>query len=83
MTGVTLRGQDAQPGDLFAALPGAAVHGARYAADAVAAGAVAVLADAAGAAELGALDVPVLVHPEPRSVLGEVAAEVYGRPRGG
>ncbi|MFN6552047.1 UDP-N-acetylmuramoyl-L-alanyl-D-glutamate--2,6-diaminopimelate ligase [Mycolicibacterium septicum] len=80
VTGVTLRGQDAQPGDLFAALPGAAVHGARYAADAVAAGAVAVLTDAAGAAELGGLDVPILIHPDPRSVLGEVAAEVYGRP---
>lgn len=80
VTGVTLRGQDAQPGDLFAALPGAAVHGARYALDAVAAGAVAVLTDPAGAAELGGLDVPILVHPEPRSVLGEVAAEVYGRP---
>ncbi|OBB16697.1 UDP-N-acetylmuramoyl-L-alanyl-D-glutamate--2,6-diaminopimelate ligase [Mycolicibacterium setense] len=80
VTGVTLRGQDARPGDLFAALPGSAVHGARYAADAVAAGAVAVLTDAAGAAECGGLDVPVLVHPDPRSVLGEVAAEVYGRP---
>lgn len=80
VTGVTLRGQDAQPGDLFAALPGAAVHGARYAVDAVAAGAVAVLTDAAGAAELGGLDVPILIHPDPRSVLGEVAAEVYGRP---
>lgn len=80
VTGVTLRGQDARPGDLFAALPGSAVHGARYAADAVAAGAVAVLTDAAGAAELNALEVPILVHPDPRSVLGEVAAEVYGRP---
>ncbi len=80
VTGVTLRGQDAQPGDLFAALPGAAVHGARYAADAVAAGAVAVLTDDAGAAELSGLTVPVLIHPDPRSVLGEVAAEVYGRP---
>jgi UDP-N-acetylmuramoyl-L-alanyl-D-glutamate--2,6-diaminopimelate ligase len=80
VTGVTLRGQDARPGDLFAALPGAAVHGARYAADAVAAGAVAVLTDAAGAAELSGLDVPVLIHRDPRSVLGEVAAEVYGRP---
>ncbi|MCV7203075.1 UDP-N-acetylmuramoyl-L-alanyl-D-glutamate--2,6-diaminopimelate ligase [Mycolicibacterium peregrinum] len=80
VTGVTLRGQDARPGDLFAALPGSAVHGARYAADAVAAGAVAVLTDAAGAAELKALEVPILVHPDPRSVLGEVAAEVYGRP---
>ncbi|WP_209915249.1 UDP-N-acetylmuramoyl-L-alanyl-D-glutamate--2,6-diaminopimelate ligase [Mycolicibacterium lutetiense] len=80
VTGVTLRGQDARPGDLFAALPGSAVHGARYSADAVAAGAVAVLTDAAGAAELGALQVPVLIHPDPRSVLGEVASEVYGRP---
>lgn len=80
VTGVTLRGQDARPGDLFAALPGSAVHGARYAADAVAAGAVAVLTDAAGAADLGALEVPILIHPDPRSVLGEVAAEVYGRP---
>lgn len=80
VTGVTLRGQDAQPGDLFAALPGAAVHGARYAADAVAAGAVAVLTDAVGAADLAGLDVPVLSHPDPRTVLGEVAAEVYGRP---
>ncbi|CDO33386.1 UDP-N-acetylmuramoyl-L-alanyl-D-glutamate--2,6-diaminopimelate ligase [Mycolicibacterium porcinum] len=80
VTGVTLRGQDAQPGDLFAALPGSTVHGARYASDALAAGAVAVLTDPAGAAELDGLDVPILVHPDPRSVLGEVAAEVYGRP---
>ncbi|BBX25199.1 UDP-N-acetylmuramoyl-L-alanyl-D-glutamate--2,6-diaminopimelate ligase [Mycolicibacterium alvei] len=80
VTGVTLRGQDARPGDLFAALPGSAVHGARYAAEAVAAGAVAVLTDAAGAAELGALQVPVLIHSDPRAVLGAVASEVYGRP---
>ena len=31
VTGVTLRSQDAQPGDLFAALPGASSHGGRYA----------------------------------------------------
>jgi UDP-N-acetylmuramoyl-L-alanyl-D-glutamate--2,6-diaminopimelate ligase len=81
ITGVTLRGQHAQPGDLFAALPGASSHGARYAGDAVAHGAVAVLTDAAGAAEMGSDgDVPVLIHPEPRSVLGELAATVYGHP---
>ncbi|MGV0744620.1 UDP-N-acetylmuramoyl-L-alanyl-D-glutamate--2,6-diaminopimelate ligase [Mycolicibacterium sp. XJ870] len=81
VTGVTLRGQDAQPADLFAALPGAAAHGARYASDAVARGAVAVLTDPDGAAQLaGTLDVPVLVHPEPRSVLGELTATVYGHP---
>jgi UDP-N-acetylmuramoyl-L-alanyl-D-glutamate--2,6-diaminopimelate ligase len=81
VTGVTLRGQDAQPGDLFAALPGSAAHGARYAADAVSRGAVAVLTDPAGVGELSdSLGVPMLVHPEPRSVLGELAAAVYGRP---
>jgi UDP-N-acetylmuramoyl-L-alanyl-D-glutamate--2,6-diaminopimelate ligase len=81
ITGVTLRGQDAMPGDLFAALPGASSHGGRYVSDAVGRGAVAVLTDAAGVAHIGAdAGVPVLIHPDPRSVLGEVAATVYGRP---
>ncbi len=82
ITGVTLRAQDVQPGDLFAALPGAATHGARFYRDALDGGAVAVLTDAAGLAELvdDAAPVPVLVHAQPRSVLGELAATVYGRP---
>ena len=52
VTGVTLRAQDVRPGDLFAALPGTRVHGAAFAAQAVAAGAVAVLTDPAGADQL-------------------------------
>ncbi|ETW23593.1 UDP-N-acetylmuramoyl-L-alanyl-D-glutamate--2,6-diaminopimelate ligase [Mycobacterium gastri] len=82
VTGVTLRAQDVAPGDLFAALPGSATHGARYAGDAIARGAVAVLTDADGVAELGAhgATVPVLVHPAPRTVLGGLAATVYGHP---
>jgi UDP-N-acetylmuramoyl-L-alanyl-D-glutamate--2,6-diaminopimelate ligase len=81
VTGVTLRGQNAQPGDLFAALPGTSSHGGRFVGDAVARGAVAVLTDAAGIAEMGsAVDVPVLIHPFPRTVLGELAADVYGHP---
>ncbi|TPG28024.1 UDP-N-acetylmuramoyl-L-alanyl-D-glutamate--2,6-diaminopimelate ligase [Mycolicibacterium hodleri] len=81
VTGVTLRSQDAGPGDLFAALAGASSHGARYAEDAVRQGAVAVLTDEAGVAVMGAgVAVPVLVHPAPRTVLGELAAAVYGRP---
>ena len=62
--------------------PGATSHGARYAAEAL--GAVRspcsptpAGVDAACAADVG---VPVLVHPAPRSVLGELAATVYGRP---
>ncbi|TDH48614.1 UDP-N-acetylmuramoyl-L-alanyl-D-glutamate--2,6-diaminopimelate ligase [Mycobacterium eburneum] len=81
ITGVTLRAQDAAPGDLFAALPGSATHGAHYAGQAVEHGAVAVLTDPAGAAAMGAdRTVPVLVHPAPREILGALAATVYGHP---
>ncbi|OBB95229.1 UDP-N-acetylmuramoyl-L-alanyl-D-glutamate--2,6-diaminopimelate ligase [Mycobacterium sp. 852002-40037_SCH5390672] len=85
ITGVTLRAQDVLPGDLFAALAGLTTHGARYAAEAIERGAVAVLTDAAGVAEMSAArapGVPTLVHPDPRSVLGGVAATVYGNPSG-
>jgi len=81
ITGVTLRSQDVRDSDLFAALPGASSHGARHAGEAVSRGAAAILTDPAGAAEIGRdVDVPVLIHPAPRSVLGEVAATVYGNP---
>jgi UDP-N-acetylmuramoyl-L-alanyl-D-glutamate--2,6-diaminopimelate ligase len=79
VTGVTLRAQETLPGDLFAALQGANVHGAEFAADAIAAGAVAVLTDTAGAAALS-VGIPVIVHPAPRTVLGAAAALVYGEP---
>ncbi len=85
ITGVTLRAQDAAPGDLFAALPGASVHGAEFAGPALAAGAVAVLTDPEGAAVIRRLlgdppPAPVLVHLSPRSVLGKLASDVYGHP---
>lgn len=85
ITGVTLRGQDALAGDLFAALPGSSSHGAEYTGTAIEGGAAAVLTDAEGLAvihrRLGApAPIPVLVHPAPRSVLGELAAAVYGHP---
>ncbi|MFG1797983.1 UDP-N-acetylmuramoyl-L-alanyl-D-glutamate--2,6-diaminopimelate ligase [Nocardia sp. NPDC049149] len=80
VTGIEQRSNAVLPGDLFAALPGARSHGARFAADAVARGAVAVLTDAAGAELAGALDVPVLVRENPRGVLGELSASIYGNP---
>nr|WP_253648895.1 UDP-N-acetylmuramoyl-L-alanyl-D-glutamate--2,6-diaminopimelate ligase [Williamsia deligens] len=85
VTGATLRAQDVVAGDLFAALPGARVHGAQFAVDAVDAGATAVLTDPAGAALLQSsvppgTSVAVLVHPDPRAVLGAVCARVYGDP---
>ena len=93
VTGITLRAQDVRPGDLFAAVPGTRVHGAKFAGDAVRAGAAAILTDRSGLAAVlergGAAEaatgaaqpvVPVLVVDDPRAVLGTVAAAVYGDP---
>ena len=79
VTGVSLSTSRVRPGDLYAALPGARAHGADFAAEALAAGAVLVLTDPDGAALLpdGA---PALVVPRPRSLLGALAARVYGEP---
>lgn len=79
VTGISLSTQRILPGDLYAALPGARAHGADFADQALASGAVAVLTDADGAARLPA-DTPVLVVEQPRSVLGRVAAHLYGEP---
>ena len=81
LTGVTLRAQDARPGDLFAAVPGSRAHGAQYVAQAITAGAVAVLTDDAGARLLpDTPDVPLLVVDRPREQLGAVARRIYGDP---
>ena len=80
VTGVTLASAEVGPGDLYAALPGARTHGARYAADAAARGAVAVLTDPTGRAEATATGLPVCVVDDPRGLLGAVAARVYGEP---
>jgi len=81
-TGATLRAQHVLPGDLFAALPGARVHGADFTGSAVAAGAIAVLTDEAGARRPAVRDsgLPVIVHDDPRGVLGPMAAWIYGEP---
>ncbi|MCU1592931.1 MAG: UDP-N-acetylmuramyl-tripeptide synthetase [Frankiales bacterium] len=78
VTGCTHDSRAVQPGDLYAALPGANVHGAAFVTQAVAAGAVAVLTDPAGAAMVQG--VPALVTEDPRSVLGTVASWVHGHP---
>jgi UDP-N-acetylmuramoyl-L-alanyl-D-glutamate--2,6-diaminopimelate ligase len=85
VTGITLRAQQALPGDLFVALPSLSPgrpHGADFAGTAVRAGAVAMLTDPAGAdrAVSAGGGVPVLVHPDPRSVVGPLSARIYGDP---
>ncbi len=78
-TGVSMASDDVEPGDLFVAVPGLKVHGARFAADAVARGAVAVLTDDDGAA-LVPTGTPVLVSEDPRLLAGPVAAWALGDP---
>ncbi|MQA32353.1 Mur ligase family protein, partial [Modestobacter roseus] len=80
VTGVTHASGEVRPGDLYAALPGARTHGARFAADAAARGAVAVLTDPAGADAARATGLAVCLADHPRAVLGPVAGRVYGRP---
>ncbi|SCX50195.1 UDP-N-acetylmuramoylalanyl-D-glutamate--2,6-diaminopimelate ligase [Klenkia marina] len=80
VSGVGLASDRVVPGHLFAALPGAKAHGIRFLAQARERGAVAVLTDPAGAAQVDDPALPVLVHDDPRAVLGEVAAHVHGRP---
>ena len=85
VTGVSVDSGDTAAGELFVALPGFKRHGADFAGEAVSAGAVAVLTDAAGA-EIVRRDVPgvpVLVHDDPRAVVGPVAAAVYHHPASG
>lgn len=77
--GVALSSSLIEPGDLFVALPGAKGHGAAYAPLAVAAGARAVLTDPAGAVLLEP-DTPQMVVPDPRAVIGDLSAWIYGYP---
>lgn len=78
LTGVTHDSRSVQPGDLYAALPGARVHGAQFIDQAIEAGAVAVLTDPAGAQSVK--DIPTYVVADPRAALGELSAEIYRHP---
>ncbi|WP_406319788.1 UDP-N-acetylmuramoyl-L-alanyl-D-glutamate--2,6-diaminopimelate ligase [Streptosporangium sp. NBC_01639] len=80
VSGITIDSRRVQRGDLYVALPGAASHGADFSAQALAAGASAILTDEAGRPAAVATGLPVLVVPDPRAVLGQVSAWVYGRP---
>ncbi|MFJ5548260.1 UDP-N-acetylmuramoyl-L-alanyl-D-glutamate--2,6-diaminopimelate ligase [Streptomyces sp. NPDC093225] len=80
ITGITHDSRAVRPGDVYAALPGANVHGADFAAQAAALGAAAVLTDPAGADRAAATGLPVLAVEDPRGRMGELAAEIYGRP---
>ncbi|MCP9960674.1 UDP-N-acetylmuramoyl-L-alanyl-D-glutamate--2,6-diaminopimelate ligase [Streptomyces somaliensis] len=83
VTGITHDSRAVRPGDVYAALPGARLHGADFAAQAAGLGAAAILTDPAGADRAAATGLPVLVADDPRGRMGELAAEIYGRPGSG
>jgi UDP-N-acetylmuramoyl-L-alanyl-D-glutamate--2,6-diaminopimelate ligase len=80
VTGITHDSRLVRPGDLYAALPGSQVHGARFCEQAAAAGAAAVLTDPAGRDAAEDCGLPAFVVADPRARLGEVAAWIYGYP---
>src|ERR1700742_2713076 len=80
LSGVSLDSRAVQPGDLYAALPGARTHGAAYSEQAVAAGAVAILTDPDGRDHAARTGVPVFVVSNPRERLGDVSCWIYGDP---
>ncbi|GAA4058115.1 Mur ligase family protein [Agromyces indicus] len=77
VTGVAIASGAVQGGDLYVGVPGRNAHGARYAGQAAANGAVAVLTDAAGVELAAESGLPVLVTPDARTALGEVAAWIH------
>nr|WP_111403527.1 UDP-N-acetylmuramoyl-L-alanyl-D-glutamate--2,6-diaminopimelate ligase [Phycocomes zhengii] len=82
VTGLSVDSRAVAPGHLFAALPGARVHGAAFVPAALTAGAVAVLTDRAGLAlaedALASSGAAVVLAEDPRQALAYAAALWFG-----
>ncbi|MEU6116450.1 UDP-N-acetylmuramoyl-L-alanyl-D-glutamate--2,6-diaminopimelate ligase [Streptomyces sp. NPDC047117] len=80
VTGITHDSRAVRPGDIYAALPGARLHGADFAAQARELGAAAILTDPAGTERAAATGLPVLTVDNPRARMGALAVSIYGDP---
>jgi UDP-N-acetylmuramoyl-L-alanyl-D-glutamate--2,6-diaminopimelate ligase len=78
LSGLTLATADLRPGEAFVAIRGVNSHGASYAAAAAEKGAVAVITDVEGAELAASAGLPVVVVENPRAMLGDLSAWVYG-----
>ncbi|WP_116084730.1 UDP-N-acetylmuramoyl-L-alanyl-D-glutamate--2,6-diaminopimelate ligase [Tropicimonas sp. IMCC34011] len=82
ITGLAVDSRQVRPGDLFAALPGTAIHGATFAETALERGAVALLTDSEGARvaapALAGSDAVLIVTEDPREALAYAAALWFG-----
>ncbi|MCC6375740.1 MAG: UDP-N-acetylmuramoyl-L-alanyl-D-glutamate--2,6-diaminopimelate ligase [Microbacteriaceae bacterium] len=77
VTGITVRSNEVQPGDLFVGMPGEHTHGASFSASAKEAGATGVLTDQAGVQFAIEAGLPVVIVDSPRLALGDVSAWIY------
>ena len=80
ISGLSADSRALRAGDAFVAYPGASADGRRYIQDAIARGAVAVLWERDGFSWDEAWRVPNIAVDGLRSMAGEIAHEVYGRP---
>ena len=78
IAGVTADSRHVVPGDLFAALPGTRTDGRTFIADAVERGAVAILAPPGTSWPPGVPPRPIILDPEPRQCLAQIAAVLAG-----
>ena len=82
VTGLAFDSRDVKAGNLFAALPGSNVHGAKFIRKAISAGARAVLTDEEGfriaASDLRGGGPPIIVSEDPRAELARAAAKWFG-----
>lgn len=78
LTGITLATADLRAGEAFVAIQGAKRHGADFAQTAADKGATALITDAAGAEIARDAGLPIIVVDDPRALLGELSAWVYG-----
>ncbi|MFC5369921.1 UDP-N-acetylmuramoyl-L-alanyl-D-glutamate--2,6-diaminopimelate ligase [Arcanobacterium bovis] len=83
VTGAAIGSREIEAGDIFIAVPGERVHGAKFASAAQSAGAVAILTDRAGYEIISSdqpLEVPVLIANDIAGCQGAVATFVYNTP---
>ena len=78
LTGITLATADLRAGEAFVAIQGVNRHGAEFAPVAAEKGAVAIITDDAGADIAASAGLPIVVVDDPRGVLGDLSAWVYG-----
>ncbi|MGC0367868.1 UDP-N-acetylmuramoyl-L-alanyl-D-glutamate--2,6-diaminopimelate ligase [Microbacterium sp. SLBN-111] len=78
LTGITLATADLRAGEAFVAIRGVNRHGAEFATTAAERGAVAVITDEAGAEIAAPAGLPIVVVADPRALLGDLSAWVYG-----